>query len=82
MDIQGFKFSKPALTVAVGTKVSWINRDSVSHTVTSTSAPSGQEFDSGGMGTGTSFSKVFDVPGTYEYHCTYHPSMTATIIVQ
>jgi plastocyanin len=76
--IQGMTFNPSSLTVAVGTKVTWRNLDSVSHTVTSDS----NLFDSGNMGNNASYSYTFTAAGTYSYHCRIHPSMTATVIVQ
>jgi plastocyanin len=58
--------------------VTWINEDGTYHTATDDAG----EFDSGTIGPGDSFSIAFYVPGTYTYHCNYHTSMTATIIVE
>jgi plastocyanin len=63
--------------VKTGTKVTWTNMDSVTHTVTA---------DQGAFNSpvppGNSFSFTFTKAGTYTYHCMIHPSMTATIVVQ
>lgn len=78
--IQNFAFSPPMLTVAPGTKVVWTNKDSTPHTVTSdTSAWT----DSGasGIAQGQTFSFTFAKAGTYKYHCAFHPTMVATVIV-
>jgi predicted lipoprotein with Yx(FWY)xxD motif len=76
--IQNFAFSPQKLTVASGTMVTWTNKDSAAHTVTSdTSAWA----DSGSLATNKSFSFTFTKPGTYAYHCAVHPNMTATITV-
>ena len=82
--ISGMAFSPVSLTVAVGTAVTWTNNDSVAHTVTSDT----KVFDSGsitaavGNGGGGTYSYIFTAAGTYNYHCTIHPMMTAKIIVQ
>jgi plastocyanin len=78
--IDNFTFNPPQLTVAVGTKVTWVNRDDVPHTATSRSKP--RAFDSGTLDTDDKFSHVFSVPGIYEYFCAVHPKMTARIIVK
>ena len=39
------------------------------------------EFDSGIMQTGQTFRYTFNNPGTFEYHCTVHPSMVGEIVV-
>jgi plastocyanin len=78
--IDNFTFNPPQLTVAVGTKVTWVNRDDVPHTATSTTKP--RSFDSGTLDTDDKFSHVFSAPGTYEYFCAVHPKMTARITVK
>src|SRR5581483_936940 len=76
--IANFAFAPASLTVKVGTKVTWTNNDSATHTVTALQGA----FDSGDLPTGQSFSFTFTKAGTYNYHCAIHSSMTATIIVQ
>jgi plastocyanin len=78
--IDNFTFNPPQLTVAVGTKVTWVNRDDVPHTATSTSKP--RNIDSGTLDTDDKFSHLFTAPGTYEYFCAVHPKMIARIIVK
>jgi plastocyanin len=75
-------FSPGNLTVKVGSTVTWLNKDPVAHTVTSSSVPSGAApFDSGVRLYGQSFSFKFTQPGVYHYYCTIHPSMTGVIVV-
>lgn len=74
--LQDFTFSPKAVTVKVGDSVTWTNADSASHTVTS------EAFDSGTLATGQSFSYTFDKAGTFDFHCSIHPTMTGTINVQ
>jgi plastocyanin len=50
----------------------------VAHTATSDTGV----WDSGTLATGQSYSHTFDQPGTYTYHCTIHPFMKGTIVVQ
>jgi plastocyanin len=78
--IDNFSYDPPELTVAPGTKVTWINRDDVPHTVTSTAKP--KRFDSGTLDTDQRFAHVFTDPGTYEYFCAVHPKMTARVLVK
>ena len=79
VDIAGFAFCPPVLTVAPGTEVVWANADLSPHTVTFT----GDEdpFDSGPLGQGTSWSHRFDRPGVYRYDCRLHPGMSGTVVV-
>ena len=78
MDIANFAFSPSTLTIKSGDSVTWTNRDSSAHTVTS---DSGNELDSERISNGQIYTHVFAQPGTYSYHCTPHPGMKATIVV-
>jgi plastocyanin len=78
--IDNFKFEPRTLTVPVGTKVTWVNRDDVPHTATSTTKP--RAFDSKTLDTDDKFSHVFTKPGTYDYFCAVHKHMTGQIIVK
>jgi amicyanin len=77
VDIAGFAFGPSDLTITVGDTVTWTNRDVVVHTATSTSGA----FDTGDLGEGESASVTFTAPGTYDYLCTPHPTMTGRIVV-
>lgn len=79
IEIKNYAFAPATATVAVGTKVTWVNEDTVPHTVTTTSGPA--SFDSGQVAPGASFSAVFETAGTYSYYCADHPNMKATITV-
>ena len=76
--IGNFTFTPGALTVPVGTTVTWVNHDDIPHTVTAKD----HSFSSAGLDTEDSFSHQFSVAGTYTYYCTIHATMTATIIVR
>jgi amicyanin len=76
--IDNFKFGPEDLTVAVGTTVTWTNRDDIPHTVVSTAGV----FKSKVLDTDEKFSFTFTKAGTYEYFCSIHPKMTGKVIVQ
>jgi plastocyanin len=78
----GYKPDTITLVIGVNNTVTWTNNDSVHHTVTSTSAPSGGSFNSGNMNAGATCTHTFTVAGTYDYDCIYHSWMTGTIIVK
>ena len=78
--IDNFAFNPQVLTVAPGTRVTWLNRDDVPHTATSSDWP--PRFRSDAMDTDAQFSYVFTAPGTYHYFCAVHPKMTGTIVVK
>ena len=60
--------------------MTWTNEDDVPHTVTIKSGP--ESFDSGTLQKGATFEHTFTKPGTYEYKCSIHPSMSATVVVE
>lgn len=76
--IKNMAFSPATLTVSTGTTIKWTNKDGVAHTVTSDVAG---QFDSGSINTDGVYSHTFSTVGTFNYHCTPHPSMKAKIIV-
>jgi plastocyanin len=78
--IDNFTFRPARLVVAAGTKVTWVNRDDLPHTATSSARP--RLFDSGALDTDQKFSHVFTRAGTYDYFCTLHPRMTGKVIVK
>ena len=78
--IDNFTFDPPTLTVSVGTEVTWVNRDDVPHTATSSAKP--KAFDSGTLDTDQTYSHVFKEAGEYEYFCAVHPKMTGKVIVK
>jgi plastocyanin len=75
--IQNFAFAPATISVPVGTKVTWTNMDSATHTVTSDTGA----FDSKNLANGASFSFTFTQAGTYAYHCAIHARMVASIVV-
>jgi plastocyanin len=77
-------FDPNPIEINAGDSITWTNDDNEIHTVTSGSdeGPSiGTEFDSGTLASGQSFTHQFDKPGTYEYFCSFHESMTGKVIV-
>lgn len=74
--MKNFAFNPQELTVSAGASVTFKNDDSVTHTVTGTG------FDSGDIQPGGEFKRTFDTVGTFDYHCSIHPSMTGSIIVK
>lgn len=81
IDVQGFRF--PANTdVAKGTKVTWTNKDSTGHTVTSGTRPNKDGKFDGQLAAGGTFSVTFADAGTYSYFCTIHSTMNGTITVK
>jgi plastocyanin len=76
--IDNFSFTPQTLTVSAGTTVTWTNSDDVPHNVVSTE----KVFKSKTMDTDEKFSYTFTKPGAYNYFCSIHPKMTATVVVK
>ncbi len=70
-------YTPASLSVTEGTTVTWTNTGAAPHTATDRAG----RFDSGFMMTGDTFSRTLTTAGTYEYFCTIHPEMVATIVV-
>jgi plastocyanin len=71
-------FAPTELRVTAGTTVTWTNQGRGAHTTTSQG-----NWDSGRLGSGQSWSRQFDTPGTFAYFCTIHPtSMRASVVVE
>ena len=83
--MQNARFNPATLTISSGTTIRWVNKDAITHTVTSgiPGSPSGV-FNSGNIAAGDSFSFTFtSTHTTYHYYCMIHPTqMQATIVVQ
>jgi plastocyanin len=75
--IDNFSFAPATLTVAVGTTVTWSNREDVPHQVDSPN----KVFKSKVLNKDEKFSYTFSKAGSYPYVCSIHPQMTGTIVV-
>ena len=75
---QAWAYAPAALSVKVGTAVTWTNSGAVAHTVT---ADDGTSFDSGRIAPKQTFTLAPSKTGTFAYHCTFHPWMKATLTV-
>ncbi len=71
-------FDPSTITITSGTTLTWTNKESMTHTVTSDSLI----FNSGYMSKNQTFSYAFNKIGTYPYRCIYHNNMKGTIIVK
>lgn len=76
--IKGFSFQPETLTIKVNDTVTWVNEDSMEHTITS---DTGEEVNSLSLGNRDTYVHTFETAGTYEYHCSIHGSMKGTVIV-
>lgn len=78
IEIRDFAFSPDTISVTKGTTVTWTNKDSASHTVTAIN----NEFASGTLNQGQTFSYTFNEARTFEYECSIHTSMRGKVIVK
>ncbi len=76
--ISNFKFAPASVTVKQGARVTVTNEDSAAHTAT---ADDGHSFDSGTLAQGAAQTISVSKPGTYAYHCSIHPFMHGTLVV-
>jgi len=76
-----YGYNPDSITVVLGknSTVIWTNDDAAIHTATSDTAG---VFNSGNIAQGATAEFTFTTPGTYTYHCIYHPWMQGTIIVK
>jgi len=79
--IENMMFSPSQITVQKGGTVTWTNKDSVSHTVTD-DLNSADGPKSGDIQPGSTYSFTFNKTGSFQYHCTIHPSMRGTVVVK
>ena len=78
VEMKDFSFSPKTLTVKVGTVVTFTNRDIAAHTITADDG----SFETGLLKKDEVGSVKFDQVGTFTYHCTPHPNMKGTVIVE
>jgi plastocyanin len=75
--IDNFVFSPAQISVKKGTRVVFVNRDDIPHSVVTTDG----KIRSKALDTDDSFAFVFDKPGEFVYFCGLHPHMRGTIMV-
>lgn len=79
--IDNMMFTPSQITVAKGGTVTWTNNDSTTHTVVDDLSNVGGPA-SGDIPPGGTYSFTFTKSGSFQYHCTIHPSMRGTIVVK
>ena len=77
VSIRSFQYLPADLMVAAGDTVVWTNEDIVPHTATADD----KAFDSGSLAVKQSWKYVASRKGKYEYICTFHSNMKATLTV-
>lgn len=78
-------FSPKAVTIKVGDSVTWMNTDSLDHTVNSAVHPTHQVYpplNLGNVQPGGKVSLKFPTAGTYKYHDHLNPTLTGSVSVE
>ncbi|BAI62913.1 copper binding protein [Methanocella paludicola SANAE] len=73
--ISGFSFQPGEVTIARGGTVTWTNNDGTAHTIKF------QDSESPALQNGKTYSKTFNVTGTFDYICGIHTYMNGKVIV-
>jgi plastocyanin len=73
-------FNPGSVSVPVNTIVKWTNTDTTTHTVTSTTVPLYGTFDMQ-VSPSASVCLKFTTAGTFNYHCTLHPTMPVGVVI-
>ena len=77
---QSFGGSVTVRYVAPGTKIVWVNDDTVTHRIHADGS-GGLVHEADQMGPGQSYTVTIIAPGTYDYSCHIHPQMTGRLVV-
>ena len=75
--IHNFLFGPAAITVPVGSTVTWTNGDVEQHTVTARD----RAFDSDAIAGDKTFAMTFNKAGSFDYFCQIHPQMVGLVVV-
>lgn len=81
INIRDMMFTPSQISVAKGGTVTWTNNDTTTHTVVDDLSNVGGP-NSGDIAAGSSYSFTFNKTGSFQYHCSIHPSMRGTIVVK
>ena len=76
VEVVSFAFKPGTLTIGAGSKVTFSNTSSRTHTATRAGS-----FDTGRIKAGRSATVAFNHRGTFAYHCKIHPFMKGKIVV-
>ena len=76
VELKNNAFSPDTVTLKRGGTITFVNKDSTMHTVTSDS------FDSGDLSGGDTFEQMFSKTGSYSIKCNYHSRMSLKVIVK
>ena len=76
--IKDVKFVNASVRVSRGGQVVFDNQDTQPHTATADTG----SFDTDSIAAGARKPITFDKTGTFTFHCSFHPFMTGTVVVE
>ena len=79
--IRNFSFQANDVHIKAGGGVTWVNCEPVG-TPTHTSTSDQGAWQSPLLAPGETFTRTFDTPGVFPYHCAPHPFMTGRVTVE
>ena len=76
-------YSPNLAKIQSGTTISWENPTATLHSITHDGCQTGEQcaFDSGPLGPRRTFTLDALPPGSYPYHCSFHPIMRGVLVV-
>lgn len=84
--MSGIRFNPADIRISKGTKVTWVNDDSVDHYVNTDSHPAHTYLpgmNSRSLAQGAAYSFIFENAGFYPYHCSAHAAtMSGAVLVE
>jgi len=81
INIKNMMFTPSQISIQKGGTVTWTNNDNIVHTVVDDLSNVGGP-SSGDIQPGGTYSFTFNKTGSFQYHCSIHPSMRGTIVVK
>jgi len=79
VEVKDFAFTPKSITVKSGTTVTWTFSDTAAHSVDPVGGTEPKK--SADLKSGASYTFTFAKPGTFNYRCGIHNSMTGTVVV-
>jgi plastocyanin len=79
--IRSFAYQTSDIRITAGSTVTWVNCEPAGTSPHTSTSDQGL-WDSPMMATGEVFTRTFDTPGVFPYHCAPHPFMLGSVTVE